>query len=136
VLRHIDRDDALRVDMVVLIGGDVPEVVIGKDLGRLSAAVRSEPKAIRVAYTMKSSCSLRGTLPSSAHGKRSRHRAQNLNHPSSRPIDFAQDKLPAQGRKAGTQTQQISDVALRRHYFLRWVPAFAGMTILDLCTTL
>ena len=34
--------------------------------------------------------------------------------------------IPAQ---AGTQTMQITGVALRRHYLLRWVPACAGMTI-------
>lgn len=33
--RHIDRDDALRVDMLVRIGGDVSEVVIRKDFRRL-----------------------------------------------------------------------------------------------------
>lgn len=35
VWRHIDRNDALRVDMLVRIGGDVPEVVIWKNLRRL-----------------------------------------------------------------------------------------------------
>ena len=33
--RHIDRDDALCVDMLVRIGGDMHEVVIWKDLRRL-----------------------------------------------------------------------------------------------------
>ena len=40
----------------------------------------------------------------------------------------AQDKLPAKGRKAGTQTEQVNDVALRRHCLLGWAPAFAGVT--------
>ena len=40
----------------------------------------------------------------------------------------AQDKLPAMGRKAGTQTEQVNDVALRRHCLLGWAPAFAGVT--------
>jgi murein endopeptidase len=31
--------------------------------------------------------------------------------------------------KAGAQTEQTDDVAARRLHFLRWVPAFAGMTI-------
>ena len=42
----------------------------------------------------------------------------NLNHPV----------IPAQ---AGTQTAQANDVAMRRHNFLCWVPACAGMTIQD-----
>ena len=32
------------------------------------------------------------------------------------------------GRKAGTQTEQVNDVALRRHCLLGWAPAFAGVT--------
>jgi hypothetical protein len=41
----------------------------------------------------------------------------------------AKSEPPVIPAKAGTQTWQTSDVALRRPHFLCWVPAYAAMTI-------